>query len=257
MQRHEEMESLVAGYALSALEPDEAAAFAEHVKSCSGCAELLIEMRALVGAMPLTVPQVSPPPDLKARLREAVLVEAGGARPSPAVNQGPSVARRKRLPFPSMVAAAAVLSLVALVGTAAWAFTLQGRLDTSQARISSLYDAMTVLAEADQRWEFSGTTIESTAHGILAYSSDHEAALLMVWGLPPADEETAYVAWSASGDERQGAGTMGRANDGMWAVVYGNIANVDSVGISLRDSSATSGGLPNDVVVISLTQRER
>ena len=228
------------------MEPEEAVAVGEHVAGCAECAEALAEMRALVGALPLTVPQVAPPPELKERVLRSVQPSRETARPT-----AESPRHRWSLRGPAALAAAATL-FVALAGVLSWGLILQDRLDENQERVSSLYDAMTVLADADQRWEFSGSVIEPGARGVLAYSAERQASMLMVWGLPEQDEDSTYNAWAASGGSREGMGSMRRANDGLWAMVPGDITDMESVGITLREDDGPGGEETMDVIVISL-----
>ena len=50
---HDELKELVPGFALSALDPTEMAAFQQHVATCDECAPNLAEMKTLVGTLPL------------------------------------------------------------------------------------------------------------------------------------------------------------------------------------------------------------
>ena len=255
MREHMEMYERASAYVLGALEPDEAAAFARHAASCSDCAELVAELRAIRDALPLTVPQVDPPPALKSRIMTAVRAEARSA-PSTAeapTRPGPLPMRpaRRGLSMRILAAAAAVV-LIALVATTGWALSLQSELDASRQRTASLYHAMTVLAGADQRWDFSGSSISPDARGLLAYSSQEQAAMLIVWGLPEQEEDQVYNAWTLDDGQRQGVGSMRRANGGLWIVIEGDITTVDGVGITLRDENAPAGQEARDVLVLSL-----
>ncbi|MEX2599882.1 MAG: anti-sigma factor [Dehalococcoidia bacterium] len=236
MDGHEDMKALASGYVLNALEPDEAAGFERHLDSCAECWDAVAEYRSIRDRLPLTTVQVEPPPELRARVLAAVNAEASPR----AAMSGQRRSSRQLAPFwsrlrmgPLASGAAAVLA-VALIGVG-WGVVLQDRLETSESRLSSLYDSMTVLAQADQRWEFSGAAIEPEAHGVFAYSSEHEAGILIVWGLPPETADRQYVAWTVSDEDRQMAGNMRWVNDGLWTVVSGEIDSVDGLGISVRD----------------------
>jgi hypothetical protein len=113
------MRDAAGAWVLGALDDDEAGRFAAHLEVCALCRDEVEQLRIAVDALPLAAPQVSPPPELKARLMAVVDSEArerrGGAegaerprRPSPLVAWLRGLAAR-----PSLAAAAAVLLLVA------------------------------------------------------------------------------------------------------------------------------------------------
>ncbi len=154
---HEQLEQMVAGYVLGALETDEARHVEAHLDACVSCRELAARLSRAVGAIPLATERVAPPP----RLRERILAAAAG-RPVPE----PAPQRRGRLialptlhrpawRMPGSWAAVAVVAVIAAfalgtgVGshigrpplpatTAQYQLTGSGRLATSQARVISL-----------------------------------------------------------------------------------------------------------------------
>src|SRR5229473_8599798 len=86
---HEELESSVAAWVLSALDPDEAASIRVHVEGCATCRHTAARLGRAAAALPLEVDEMSPP----ARLRERVYVAAAAARASTV----PSAPARKRV----------------------------------------------------------------------------------------------------------------------------------------------------------------
>lgn len=88
---HDELESLIAPYALGVADPEESAAVRAHLRECSSCPELVARLQSSVDALPLAAPAADPP----ARLRDRILAAAGGAPSRP--EEPP---RRVRLPAP-------------------------------------------------------------------------------------------------------------------------------------------------------------
>ena len=82
MSIHDDIQEMLPGYALGALETDEAARAEAHLASCTRCTLVLEEYRPVASALALTVPTVQPPHDLKARTIQRALArqEAHGAR---------------------------------------------------------------------------------------------------------------------------------------------------------------------------------
>ena len=114
MSDHEELQNSVAAWVLGALELEEAETVRTHVEGCAGCTEVEARLRRVVGALPLTVEEVAPPP----RLRERVLAAAA----SPSTTAGMPVARVRRAPgrrasIPARIPlyAAAAIAVIALL----------------------------------------------------------------------------------------------------------------------------------------------
>ena len=149
--RHDELESSLAAWLLGALDsPDDAEAVRVHVEGCASCREVAERLRRVVGALPLSVDEVAPPP----RLRERVLAGAASARPpgTPAairVVRPPKRARDRALPRIPLYAAAAIAVIALPTGVIAGEalraprapvqsqvthFTLEGHQDMAGAR---------------------------------------------------------------------------------------------------------------------------
>lgn len=65
----------VAAYALGALEPAEAEAFARHLETCSICRDELESFRSVVDLLPITAPVMEASPSLRRRVRRAIDAE--------------------------------------------------------------------------------------------------------------------------------------------------------------------------------------
>ena len=79
---HDEMESLVAGYVLLALDPEDREAFLAHLATCDLCVRSVAEWQQLAGSLPLLVEQREPPQGLEGRILSAVRAQ-GAVRPLP------------------------------------------------------------------------------------------------------------------------------------------------------------------------------
>lgn len=65
---HQEMQDLLAAYALGSLEADETARVAAHLETCPACREELAAYEAVTDMLATAVPLTTPPPALKTRL---------------------------------------------------------------------------------------------------------------------------------------------------------------------------------------------
>lgn len=79
-QSHDELQALAAGFALGALDPDDLQKFEAHLNECPECAA---EVRSLVGAVDAlgrSIPQQTPPPELKQRVMASIREAAAPSR---------------------------------------------------------------------------------------------------------------------------------------------------------------------------------
>jgi anti-sigma-K factor RskA len=104
----------VAAYALGALEPAEAEAFARHLETCAVCRDELEAFQQVVDLLPMTAPAFKASPKLRRRLRRAIADE-----PHPTAAQASRPRRSWRpewLPRPVLgVAAGLAVIAIALV----------------------------------------------------------------------------------------------------------------------------------------------
>ena len=80
MSQHEQMEELVAAWALSADQADDGAFIRSHIHACPSCQELANRFDLTANAIPLAVDDVAPPE----RLRGRILAAAALPRPTAA-----------------------------------------------------------------------------------------------------------------------------------------------------------------------------
>src|SRR5579863_1606173 len=114
----EQFEELSGAYVLDAVTPDERREAEAHLAQCMRCTHLVQELRSAVAFLPLSVPQVNPPPSLQNRVITAIQEDSGlTAMPTQRsrIVQPPRRARRQRW-MPRVVVAAAVLMLCLLGG---------------------------------------------------------------------------------------------------------------------------------------------
>jgi len=75
---HEEIEDLLAAFALDATDPEESELVRAHLEGCSTCTNTVERLRRAVGAVPLAAETVPPPQ----RLRQQILAAAAASRQS-------------------------------------------------------------------------------------------------------------------------------------------------------------------------------
>ena len=129
---HEQIEELLAGYALLALSGEDAARadriLTEHVPGCARCRRTLADYRALTGELALAAPTVEPPETALAGLHRAM-------------DDVPLAGRRPRRG--TLVALAA--SVVALVAMGGLSLVLGGRLDEAQTQAGTALEIFSAM----------------------------------------------------------------------------------------------------------------
>ena len=197
----EELEPLLAAYALGEPDPTMRARVDEHVRGCPACREALGTAHQTARWLPFAAPDAMPAPDLRERVRRAVIAGASGEESSrPAPRGFRSWPRGRRLE--RLVAATAILALLA------WNVTLQ-RNAWNQAAAER--ERQAVLAEL-----FVAPTVEEVslpggvpgARGVLRYVPESQACALTVEGLPPLPADRVYQLWLVAEGKRYSGGTF-------------------------------------------------
>jgi anti-sigma-K factor RskA len=194
MSDHSRWADDVGAYLLGALEPDEAAAFEQHLAGCEECRRDVADLRVAADALPVSVPIVSPPAALKDRImavvgQEAELLEAAGR---PADRPPARTRRRRRLEWLSRPAVALACALLLLAGGGLAGALLSGG-DESRTVVAN-----TEAPGADVRLEIDEDGSKLVAENMPAPPSGR---IYQVWlKRPGRDPEPTSVLWSTRGD---------------------------------------------------------
>jgi anti-sigma-K factor RskA len=116
---HDELRDDLAAYALGALEEDEAVRLRDHLETCEDCRRQARWLEPAVELLPMTVPQLEPPPRLRDALMRTVREESPGAVREPPDRAGTgrwAWLGRSLLRPATAVAAAAMLVIGAVTG---------------------------------------------------------------------------------------------------------------------------------------------
>ncbi len=223
------VDDLIPGYVLGALEPSEFARVDEHVLTCTECAEELAESRSTVSLLPFGVPQVSPPPDVKAALfaRISQVQQATGAvsasMPAPVdplrtptlpasstspANDRPNDATSRRSGWWRSLPMVTTVPLVLAVGLlSVWSLTLR---DDAQSRASEIRDLREALSEVqgaflggdgDQTLDLTDGTEATEALGRIRYRAEDGRAMFVVSGLADLGSGVDYDVYAIRRDD--------------------------------------------------------
>ena len=118
---HERWADSVGSYLLGAMPDDELGGFEAHLSECPACRDEVDRLRVAADALPVSVPLVAPPPELKDRIMtvveaEAELLASAGPAARPARPERPARERRSWFGWLSRPAVALACALVLLVG---------------------------------------------------------------------------------------------------------------------------------------------
>lgn len=191
--RDEHVDAFLDAYALGALEPDEVALVEQHLPTCDACTALLEQIRAVTDGLLAAVPQVAPPPALRASILSRVRAESDGQQavqstqpsqstPSPETTAAPESGREGRMgrllrslfggeaPTPSNSAADALLR-------------------------DLLLDPQVVIRP------IAATAAAGHAAASFVSASTRHEGVVLAHGLRPLDAAHAYQVWLLRGDQ--------------------------------------------------------
>jgi anti-sigma-K factor RskA len=181
---HDELRHDAAAYALGVLEGAERAAFEAHLATCADCTADVRQLRLAASALPHAVPQVAPPPSLRARVMSQVSPSAGAPLLAP-----PAVVHDRR-GLPAWMQLAAMLVIGA--GVFLYAQRMQERVSNLEAQ---LQQAQAQVASADRVTE-ELRTVAFRAQSAMGVFAAPDVARIDLAGQPVAQSARARALWS-------------------------------------------------------------
>jgi anti-sigma-K factor RskA len=173
----DDQHSLVAPYALDALDEREEKEFEEHLALCERCREELAGLREAAAALAVGAPPAKPPPEL----RQRILDQARSERP----NVVPLKRPRRWTP---VLAATTAVAAAAAIALGVWAASLDNSSDPLES----------VLSQPGAR------LVSMGSYGGVAVGPDGQAVLALA--VRPAPTSKTYEAWVISGGKATPAG---------------------------------------------------
>jgi anti-sigma-K factor RskA len=200
-------------YALGALDGAELAEFEAHLASgCSACAERLRETCEALALMPRSLPQVAPPPTLRARVLERVAAERPQVSAPVALRPGRRGGRVLWWAgWAGLAAAAALLVTVnaQLNTTRREIQALQNRVATLQTELAEREETVRFLSDPSVRYvSLGGLKPTPEASAWLLWNPSTRRGLLLARGLPAAPAGKAYELWALAGAQPVPAGVF-------------------------------------------------
>ena len=229
---HERWAELAAGHALHALEPDEEAAFAEHLATCAVCRAELGEhelVAAQLGALATAADPVdeSAPPSWSS-LRDSVI---GNARPT--VPSLTAARDRRRARSARLLGAAAGVILLTGGGLAAWQLSSGG--SGSSSELAAAHAAVNRCERMTGCHVVRLDDSTSKTRAAVVVSGDHAEMWPLAMSAPPSGHVFALWQMPRAGRPRLvETGTFTGANAGSNATLAASYADTAAFAVSLE-----------------------
>jgi len=254
----EEFEELSGAFALDAVTPAEQLEAKEHLATCAKCARLFQEMRGVVSLLPLSVPQIPPPPALQDRIFAAIREESNGIAEQPIRRntrvrlQQPQRAWRPRW-NPGTLVAAAALMFCLLGGSLAWNFSLNHQIAVLQQQVTQLTTHPPTSSNVVS-YSVKGTNPALGATGLMYYYPQQHVSMLVMYGLPQPKGTHVYQGWllHTNGKGITSVTSIGLLNiiNGTASVSFaGNVSGYDAAAISIEPGPIATPKAPKGSVV--------
>jgi Anti-sigma-K factor rskA len=215
--------------ALHALEPEQEAAVADHVRSCAACQATVRDAEETFAAIGETA-AVAPPPELRHRILAAVQEKAPPVTP-PRIGSGrtvreaqpPQPGAARRGPRRWAVAAAAAVLVAAMAGGGIVVAQLDRQRDAATAQADTLGSLLAALT--------------ASPHAVLVDRDRHPVAAVVLGDaprfydldLPPAPSGRVWVLWGARGQAMAAlAAVPGGAHGGTAAMPVGRLGEYEA-----------------------------
>ncbi len=290
---HPELQDAIAAEAVDALDGEERERLLAHLAGCPACGAELAALRASAGALALVAPVQPMDAARSGRVRARLLARAAAERPAtfaegddvtlvtrppsdPSARVGDDVtviapppravtpdaqvipitaARRRSTVVPWLAAAA---SLVLLLGTAAYALSLRGRLQSLEGRVAAAERERGELAQRVQEREATLAAVSAPSARVIEMAAARPAAPSgrMFWdqatnrwtffahNLPAVREGREYQLWLVTADDRKiSAGTF-RPDPRGAAVVQATYALPADALAAVAVTEEPAGGVP-------------
>ncbi len=259
----EQIRELLEGYALGTLDAHERAQVASHLATCAECRRLANEYADVVSMMPPALAAASPlrvPADMKNRVLQSVAAEsATGVRPAPRRQMSTTETTRSWFAWLNLRTVGAIVALIMLIGTFAWA--LQLNTEVAQARaLRAEYANLVNQQETVLEVIDSNKTVkailksplgDSPAYGKLFTRPDLPNVVVMAARLPQPLSGQSYRLWLTRGGQMRLIGPLTIDSNGFGIIVFD--ANqkgpvYEAARLILQPDSATT---PDGTVVLT------
>lgn len=233
--RHEP-DLAIPAYALGIIEAVEREELEAHLEGCAICRAELLWYESVVGELGSAVEPVPPRPELRAEL----LAEIRADTPVPAA---PTLLRRQ---IPAIwLGVAAAIAILSLVVLGAMFLRVQDERDDAMYAQQAVADYLKDGGTLSRLEPVPGSPADAApGHGSLIVAPDQSGAMLVVYDLPPTDDDRTYMAWAEREGERVRLGELRVNDEGVgWLYLHGPepMSAYETVGMTLFSAENPEG----------------
>ena len=238
---------LTGAYAADALDDEERRMFERHLAVCDACAREVAELQATTARLADAASE-QPPAGMKA----AVMAQIDTIRQEPPpVSSIPRPSRRRRWATRIVAAAAAVLVL-AVVGLSATVARLNGHVDQLQAREQTVAQVLAA-PDADVVTGAAGPAAPTGTTARAVVSPDLGKGVFLASALPPAGDAQTYELWIIGTDGATPAGVFDASGSGrVTQLVEGDLAAASALGVTVEPAGGSPQPTSDPIILIDL-----
>lgn len=242
--------ALVPAYVLGAADADEIALVEAALTACPQVAEALAQYRLAAESLLYAPPLMTPAPDLRHRVLQAVAADAAAQQPRPLrLHARPAVAW--------LATGAAVFVL--LISNLLWFVRVEEleRRNDILANWSGQKDDLLIAlsSSASERIDLVATDESQAQYASVLYSPSANYAVLVTDSLPSLPPDRTYQLWLLRGDERLSAGIFTIESDGRGALVFRTrdpLTSYTGLGISVEPAGGSPAPTTSPVAAVRL-----
>ena len=195
-REHRQLRDDISAWVIGALEPAEAAALEEHMRTCESCARQARWLQPATGALLESVEPVEPPPELRERVMSEVRADAARRQPAESRSRGGFLDFLRR-PAAAMAVVAIIVAVPAIF-------------------LTGLGDFLTANGDGDAESEAPSLASCNSPGGLICATLEREGdtGTLQVSGLRQLENDRVYQAWVQHGDVMKDSSLFAARADG-------------------------------------------
>ncbi|MCX4727621.1 anti-sigma factor [Streptomyces sp. NBC_01306] len=227
---------LTGAYALHALEPDERAAFEQHLQACPACTQEVRELVATAGRLALAV-TVTAPPALKQEVLRRISTERQDTALIARQHRDGGTGRGGRA-LSRFALAACLASAVGFGGIAVWQHRAAGDARNSAAQAQQQARALTAVLAAPDAKVTTGK-LKDGASGTVVVSHTRNRAAFLTSGLPKPPSGKVYQLWFNDNGTMRSAGLLNPSTSSESVLMDGSVNSAAGMGITVEPAGGS------------------
>jgi len=240
-----EVHTLTGAYVCDALDPQERAAFEEHLAACAACRQEVAELREVAAALGAAA-SMPPPEALRAAVEARIAVTRQQPPSVTPITAAPSARKHRRAAWAGWVVAAALAGVVA--GQAVY----QVHQSNDYTAVSRQAQAMASLLEAPDVRSDTKEVSTGGAGLVVASRSRNEAAItLSDLAAPPSGK--VYQLWMIGPGGARSGGVVPTAGGTSGPIIAYGLGNATTVGLTVEPTGGSAQPTTTPILLLSMS----